>query len=80
MAAPMPKSVSGLMREKIDCLEGECVAYECAYLSPTGWSCIFSRCSACWMVIRIRSHWLGYFLLLSISDLVMDIERAVYLG
>ena len=32
------------------------------------------------MVIRIRSHWLGYFLLLSISDLVMDIERAVYLG
>ena len=31
------------------------------------------------MVTRIRSHWLGYFLLLSISDLVMDIERAVYL-
>ena len=27
VAAPMPKSVPGLMREKIDCLEGECVAY-----------------------------------------------------
>ena len=55
-------------------------AYEYAYLSPMGWSCIYSRCPTSLMVIRIRSHWLGYFLLLSISDLVMDIERAVYLG
>ena len=29
---------------------------------------------------RIRFHWLGYFFLLSISDLVIDIERVVYLG
>ena len=50
------------------------------YLSPMGWSCIYSRCPTSWMVTKIRSHWLGYFLLLSISDLVMDIERAVYLG
>ena len=55
-------------------------AYEYAYLSPMGWSCIYSRCPIGWMVTRIRSHWLGYFLLLSISDLVMDIERVVYLG
>ena len=55
-------------------------ACEYAYLSSMGWSCIYSRCATSWMVIRIRSHWLGYFLLLSISDLVMDIERAVYLG
>ena len=55
-------------------------AYEYAYLSPMGWSCIYSICPTSWMVIRICSHWLGYFLLLSISDLVMDIERAVYLG
>ena len=54
--------------------------YEYVYLSPMGWSCIYSNCPTSWMVIRIRSHWLGYFLLLSISDLVMDIERAVYLG
>ena len=27
----------------------------------------------------ILSHWTGYFLLLSISDLIRDIERAVYL-
>ena len=31
------------------------------------------------MVIRILSHWTGYFLLLSVSDLIKDIERAVYL-
>ena len=55
-------------------------AYEYAYLSPMGWSCIYSRCPTSWMMTRIRSHWLGYFLLLSISDLVMDIERVVYLG
>ena len=55
-------------------------AYEYAYLSPMGWPCIYSRCSTSWMVIRIHSHWMGYFLLLSVSDLVKDIERAVYLG
>ena len=55
-------------------------AYEYAYLSPMGWPCIYSRCLTGWMVTRIRSHWMGYFLLLSVSDLVKDIERAVYLG
>ena len=54
-----------------------CVCFLNAYLSLMGWSCIYSRCHTSWMVIRIRSHWLGYFLL---SDLVVDIERAVYLG
>ena len=29
VVAPMPKSVPGLIREKIDCLEGECVTYVC---------------------------------------------------
>ena len=55
-------------------------AYEYAYLSPIGWPCIYSRCSTNWMVTWIHSHWMGYFLLLLISDLVKDIERAVYLG
>ena len=72
----------------MDCLEGECVAYTCisvcvsvlAYLSSMRWPCIYSRCSTSWMVTRIRSHWMGYFLLLSVSDLVKDIERTVYLG
>ena len=32
-----------------------------------------------WMVIRILSHWTGYFLPLYVSDLIRDIERAVYL-
>ena len=54
--------------------------FEYAYLSPIRWSCIYSRRPTSWMVTRIRSHWMGYFLLLSISDLVMDIERVVYLG
>ena len=54
--------------------------FEYAYLSPIGWSYIFSRRPTSWMVTRIRSHLMGYFLLLSISDLVMDIEIAVYLG
>ena len=31
------------------------------------------------MVIRILSHWTRYFLPLSVSDLIRDIERAVYL-
>ena len=67
----------------MDCLEANVLrkfTYEYAYLLPAGWSCIYSRYPASWMVIRIRSHWLGYFLLLSISDLVMDREKAVYLG
>ena len=32
-----------------------------------------------WMVIRILSHWMRYFLPLSISDSIWDIERAFYL-
>ena len=32
------------------------------YLSPMGWPCIYSRCFTSWMVIRILSHWRGYFL------------------
>ena len=63
------------MREKIDCLKGECVAY----LSPMGWPGIYSICFPIWMVIRILSHWTGYFLPLSVSDSIRDIERAVYL-
>ena len=55
-------------------------AYEYAYLSPMRWPYIYSRCSTNWMVIRIPSYWMRYFLLLWISDLVTDIERAVYLG
>ena len=50
-----------------------------AYLSPMGWPCIYSRCFTSWMVIRILSHWVGYFLPLLISDSIKDIERAVYL-
>ena len=63
------------MREKIYYLEGECVAY----LSPMGWPCIYNICFTNWMVIKILSHWTGYFLPLLISDLIKDIERAVYL-
>ena len=59
----------------MDCLKGECVAY----LSPMGWPCIYSRCFTSWMVIRILSHWMGYFLPLLISDSIKDIESAVYL-
>ena len=32
-----------------------------------------------WMVIRILSHWTRYFLPLSVSDSIRDIEGAVYL-
>ena len=53
-------------------------AYEYAYLSLMRWPDIYSRCPTSWMVIRIHSHWLGIFLLLSISDLVVDIEIVVY--
>ena len=63
------------MREKIDCLEGECVAY----LSPMWWPCIYSIRFPSWMVIRIPSHWTGYFLPLLVLDWIKDIERAVYL-
>ena len=48
-----------------------------AYLSPIGWPCIYSRCFTSWMVIRFLSHWTGFFL---ISDLIMNIESAFYLG
>ena len=44
-----------------------------------GWPCIYSICFTSWMVIRILSHWTGYFLPLLISDSIKDIERAVYL-
>ena len=30
-----------------------------------------------WMVVRILSHWMGYFLPLSLSDLIRDNEGAV---
>ena len=50
-------------------------AYEYAYLSPMGWPCIYSRCFTSWMVIKILSHWMRYFL-----DLIMDIESAVLFG
>ena len=62
------------MREKIDCLEGECSAY----LLPRGWHDIYSVCVPNWMIVRILSHWMRYFMPLSISDLIRDIEEAVY--
>ena len=40
VTAPMPKSVPPCLREKINCLEGECSAY----LSPMGWPGIYSIC------------------------------------
>ena len=49
------------------------------YLSPMGWLSIYSICFPSWMVIRILSHWTGYFLPLSVSDSIRDIERPVYL-
>ena len=44
-----------------------------------GWPGIYSICFPSWMVIRILSHWTRYFLPLSVSDSIRDIERAVYL-
>ena len=44
-----------------------------------GWPGIYSICFPSWMMIRILSHWTGYFLLLSVSDLIRDIEREIYL-
>ena len=43
------------------------------------WLGIYCICFLSWMVIRILSHWTGYFLPLSVSDSIRDIERAVYL-
>ena len=33
--------------------------YQCVYLSPMGWPCIYSICFPSWMVNRILSHWIG---------------------
>ena len=62
------------MREKINCLEGECSAY----LLSRGWPDIYSICFPNWMVVRTLSRWMGYFLPLLLSDLISDIEGAVY--
>ena len=40
VTAPMPKLVPPCLREKINCLEGECSAY----FSPMGWPGIYSIC------------------------------------
>ena len=45
-----------------------------------GWPGIYSICFPSWMLISILSHWTGYFLLLLVSDLIRDIERAIYLS
>ena len=39
---------------------------------------IYIVCVPNWMVVRIISHWMRYSLPLSISDLIRDIEEAVY--
>ena len=39
---------------------------------------IYSVCFPNLMVVRILSHWMGYFMPLSISDLIGDIEGIVY--
>ena len=44
-----------------------------------GWPGIYSICFPSWMVIRILSHWTGYFVPLSVSDSIWDIARVVYL-
>ena len=44
-----------------------------------GWPGIYSICFPSGMMIRILSHLMGYFLLLSVSNLIRDIERAIYL-
>ena len=49
------------------------------YLSPMGWPGIYSICFPSLMMIRILSHWTRYFLLLSVSDLIRDTDRAIYL-
>ena len=50
-----------------------------AYLSLMGWLGIYSICFPSWMVIMILSHWTRYFLLLSVSNSIRNIEKAVYL-
>ena len=49
----------------------------CVYLSPRGWPDIYSVCFPNWMVISILSYLMGYFLSLSISDLIRDMEGTV---
>ena len=44
-----------------------------------GWPGIYSICFPSWMMIMILSHLTRYFLLLSVSDLIRDIDRAVHL-
>ena len=44
-----------------------------------GWLGIYSICFPSLIVIRILSHWTRYFLPLSVSDSIRDIERAGYL-
>ena len=46
--------------------------------SPMRWPDIYSICFPSWMVIRILSHWTGYFMPLLVSNLIRDIERAIY--
>ena len=46
------------------------------YLSPRGWPDIYNVCFPNLMIIRILSNWMRYYL--SISDLIRDIEGAVY--
>ena len=53
-------------------------ASKSAHLSPLGWPCIYSRCSTSWIATRIHSHWMGFSC--SVSDSVMDLERAVFSG
>ena len=64
MAAPMPKSVSSLEKNRL--LLGV-YRLRIAYLSPLGWPCIYSRSSTSWIMTRIRSHWVGFFLIISIG-------------
>ena len=63
------------MREKINYLKGECSAY----LLLRGWPNIYIYIYICflnWRVVRILSHWMGYFL--PLLDLIRDVEGAVY--
>ena len=57
MAAPMPKSNSFL--EKRECLDGECVANVCVYLSVVERPCIYNECLSSLTMTRDLSHW-GY--------------------
>ena len=33
------------------------------YISPLGWPCIYSRCLTNWIMTRIYSHWMGFFII-----------------